>query len=411
MMKKILLLFLLGILSLSGCGGPSAAETEVREFYKALLKVELGIATDEYDDYSNCLVSVLKDESGLSWKQILTQVQADPDWTLDNDLSEEGTTKLFACMAFIGEENFLQDLMDDADEDVISSGGNYGDNPVLDDLYNQCADGDNQACADLFWQSPSGSEYEAFGSNCGGRGGLCETFENDIPETDIPFFYGEDDFLDNLYDQCADGNDEACDDLFWQSVGGSEYGNFALTCGGRGCQIPMDGRSMNYGDNAYLDNLYDQCADGNDQACNDLYFQSFAGSEYEEFALTCGGRDCDITTLGIPMNYGDDNYLDDLYDSCADGDDWACQLLWEESPVDSEYESFALTCGGRDCEIETPNTVPWGGGSLDLDALYVDCSDGNDDACVLLSDLSPDSEIREFAKTCGGRGGDCSSFG
>ena len=98
------------------------------------------------------------------------------------------------------------------------------------------------------------------------------------------------------------------------------------------------------------------------------------------------------------------------YTILAPMDDWACQLLWEESPIDSEYESFALTCW-RDCEIETPNTVPWGGGSLDLDALYVDCSDGNDDACVLLSDLSPDSEIREFAKTCAGRGGDCSSFG
>lgn len=109
--------------------------------------------------------------------------------------------------------------------------------------------------------------------------------------------------------------------------------------------------------------------------------------------------------------YGDDPYLDSLYNQCADGDDWACQTLWEESPIDSEYESFAITCGGRNCEIETPNTVPWGGGSLDLDALYADCSDGSDDACVLLSDLSPDSEIREFAKTCGGRGGDCSSFG
>ena len=168
---------------------------------------------------------------------------------------------------------------------------------------------------------------------------------------------------------------------------------------------------LKFGDDLYLDRLYTQCADGDDQACDDLYWESPYDSEYLDFASTCGGRDCEIPILSGAMSYGEDPYLDDLYDYCADGDDWACQLLWEESPIDSEYESFALTCGGRDCEIETPNTVPWGGGSLDLDALYVDCSDGNDDACVLLSDLSPDSEIREFAKTCGGRGGDCSSFG
>ena len=35
---------------------------------------------------------------------------------------------------------------------------------------------------------------------------------------------------------------------------------------------------------------------------------------------------------------GDDPYLDSLYNQCADGDDWACELLWEESPIDSEYE-------------------------------------------------------------------------
>ena len=168
---------------------------------------------------------------------------------------------------------------------------------------------------------------------------------------------------------------------------------------------------LKFGDDLYLDRLYTQCADGDDQACDDLYWESPYDSEYLDFASTCGGRDCEIPILSGAMSYGEDPYLDDLYDYCADGDDWACQLLWEESPIDSEYESFALTCGGRDCEIETPNTVPWGGGSLDLDALYVDCSDGNDDACVLLSDLSPDSEIREFAKTCAGRGGDCSSFG
>ena len=168
---------------------------------------------------------------------------------------------------------------------------------------------------------------------------------------------------------------------------------------------------LKFGDDLYLDRLYTQCADGDDQACDDLYWVSPYDSEYLDFASTCGGRDCEIPILSGAMSYGEDPYLDDLYDDCADGDDWACKGLWLESPIDSEYESFALTCGGRDCEIETPNTVPWGWGSLDLDALYADCSDGNNDACVLLSDLSPDSKIREFAKTCAGRGGDCSSFG
>ena len=228
---------------------------------------------------------------------------------------------------------------------------------------------------------------------------------------DFRLKFGDDLYLDRLYTQCADGDDQACDDLYWVSPYDSEYLDFASTCGGRDCEIPILSGAMSYGEDPYLDDLYDYCADGDDWACQLLWEESPIDSEYESFALTCGGRDCDITTLGIPMSYGDDPYLDDLYDYCADGDDWACQLLWEESPIDSEYESFALTCGGRDCEIETPNTVPWGGGSLDLDALYADCSDGNDDACVLLSDLSPDSEIREFAKTCAGRGGDCSSFG
>ena len=254
------------------------------------MEADIGVYSEEY---AECLIEgVLDIATDVSWEDLADAFERDGNLeNLDSSVEEPEEEEIFALsMTCAAEGDLLQDLMDDAVEDIISSGGKYGDDPYLDSLYDQCADGDNWACQTLWEESPIDSEYESF-------------------------------------------------------------------------------------------------------------------------ALTCGGRDCDITTLGIPMNYGDDNYLDDLYDSCADGDDWACQLLWEESPIDSEYESFALTCGGRDCEIETPNTVPWGGGSLDLDALYADCSDGNDDACVLLSDLSPDSEIREFAKTCGGRGGDCSSFG
>ncbi len=50
------------------------------------------------------------------------------------------------------------------------SAQSYGDDPELDALHDRCADGDGQACDDLFYQSPLGSEYEEFGNTCGGRG-------------------------------------------------------------------------------------------------------------------------------------------------------------------------------------------------------------------------------------------------
>lgn len=48
-----------------------------------------------------------------------------------------------------------------------------------------------------------------------------------------------------------------------------------------------------YGDNAELDALWDSCAAGDMAACDDLYFESPLGSEYEEFGDTCGG-------IGLP---------------------------------------------------------------------------------------------------------------
>ena len=45
-----------------------------------------------------------------------------------------------------------------------------------------------------------------------------------------------------------------------------------------------------YGDNPELDALWDACEDGDGEACDELYFSSEVGSEYEEFGDTCGGR-------------------------------------------------------------------------------------------------------------------------
>ena len=49
-----------------------------------------------------------------------------------------------------------------------------------------------------------------------------------------------------------------------------------------------------------------------------------------------------------PFNVGDDMYLDRLWTECDRGDGVACDELWEEAPVGSVYESFGVSCGGRD---------------------------------------------------------------
>ena len=57
---------------------------------------------------------------------------------------------------------------------TVMAGNAYGDNPELDLLYDACAAGDGDACDELYFNSEVGSEYEAFGMTCG------ERFENDV---------------------------------------------------------------------------------------------------------------------------------------------------------------------------------------------------------------------------------------
>jgi hypothetical protein len=109
-----------------------------------------------------------------------------------------------------------------------------------------------------------------------------------------------------------------------------------------------------YGSDAQLDALYDECSGEGWQACDDLYYESPLGSEYEEYGDTCGGRTdgggfC-AERFGVDptgQSYGDDPALDLLWDLCADGDDAACDDLYSVAPADSEYESFGDSCGGR----------------------------------------------------------------
>ncbi len=45
-----------------------------------------------------------------------------------------------------------------------------------------------------------------------------------------------------------------------------------------------------FGDNPDLDAMWTACEGGSAQACDDLYLQSPVGSEYEAFGNTCGNR-------------------------------------------------------------------------------------------------------------------------
>lgn len=48
-----------------------------------------------------------------------------------------------------------------------------------------------------------------------------------------------------------------------------------------------------------------------------------------------------------PVTYGDDPDLDVLWDSCGSGDGKACDDLFDQAPIGSEYEQFGVTCGER----------------------------------------------------------------
>jgi S1-C subfamily serine protease len=130
---------------------------------------------------------------------------------------------------------------------------------------------------------------------------------DDTPDrdTDTPDSYGDDPYFDGLWDACAGGNMAACDDLYFESPLNSNYEHFGATCGGIGhsfgtCTWDHDNEpewwpsdAIEYGDSVYLDGLWDACASGDMDACDTLYYDSPLGSDYEQFGATCGGRDHD----------------------------------------------------------------------------------------------------------------------
>lgn len=221
------------------------------------------------------------------------------------------------------------------------------------------------------------------------------------------------------------------------------------------------------GDDPELDALADGCFGGDLLACDHLFLQSPVDSAYEEYGDTCGGRQEPSTEnwcgLGVgdpdapdtpgtgapvaPGELGDDPALDQLAADCYSGDMQACDDLYWDSPIDSEYEAYGNTCGGRvpdgtlsctdladpvpgtgdvpvdtgDVPVETgdvpvdtgapggeipaPTVEPTGlGDDPELDALAQECYDGTMSSCDDLYNASESgSAYEEYADTCAGR--------
>ncbi len=61
------------------------------------------------------------------------------------------------------------------------------------------------------------------------------------------------------------------------------------------------GSAANFGDDPEMDALWTSCEEGDMEACDDLYYSTSLGSEYEEFGGTCGNRE----SMGVSGSCGD----------------------------------------------------------------------------------------------------------
>jgi len=198
---------------------------------------------------------------------------------------------------------------------------------------------------------------------------------------------GDNPDLDPLWDECSDGVALSCQSLYNVSQFSEEleaYNLFAASCGGRviveiDCGLWIDGEALEPaealiaapatgsappGTDADLDALWEACTAESGDACDSLYFESPIGSDYEAYGFTCGGRveggtSCngdgggplgfDLDAIADPGSAapGDDAVLDALWDACGAEDGDACDNLYYDSPLGSDYEAYGYTCGGR----------------------------------------------------------------
>jgi hypothetical protein len=139
------------------------------------------------------------------------------------------------------------------------------------------------AVAGLF-VAQSGDDNDGSDRTPGGDGPASDPEEEPASDPDEEPASDPDEELAQLNESCEDGDMRACDDLFFDSEAGSSFEEYGATCGG------VDS-GENAGSCASLGAMAVGCNDGDMAACDELYFESEAGSDFEQFGATCGGLD------------------------------------------------------------------------------------------------------------------------
>ncbi|MEO0492530.1 MAG: hypothetical protein AAF081_03850 [Actinomycetota bacterium] len=104
------------------------------------------------DEQADCAMEKL-DEIGIDPESITDEALGDADPPI------EAVEAVASCL--LGDLDVDLNLDTDGDGTLIDA--------QLDEWYAQCEAGDGAACDNLYFQSPIGSEYEAFGNTCGNR--------------------------------------------------------------------------------------------------------------------------------------------------------------------------------------------------------------------------------------------------
>lgn len=211
--------------------------------------------------------------------------QDSPKENLVNNLVDGGATERSAeCIADRLDQNGTLDAMADSDIDFESVGGGLaqGYSPDLVGF------AENLMSAASVCMTTE--EQETFYST---------------PAQNAPASQGDDPELDQLWNECAAGHFASCELLYRYSGPGTEYEQFALRCGDRLPSDTTDSCINVLGPGADFTTWRTDCEAGDNGACDLLFLFSPVGSSDESLGATCGSRaERSILGCGIRFGLG-----------------------------------------------------------------------------------------------------------